>query len=204
MSKLQKWIFGSMTIVGFLGVIVIGTVLVIKGPSTRPMTPEEAMRAAAGAKGAAISYTLNSDPSPDYTTGDQLLGITAPTGSWAINRYRIAQLPVSINSDSNGMSQEEMTAAGMYGTVFFATGAGTWNLPAAATGMSFCLYSTTQAAVIINPDDSDVLVYDGVADTAGHQIAAPNAAVGEFICFVAYDTTNWYSIGHSGTWVPGS
>jgi hypothetical protein len=101
------------------------------------------------------------------------------------------------------MTQGEMTAAGIYGTAFFATGAGTWNLPAAAAGMSFCLYSTTAAAIIINPDDADTITYDGVKDTAGHQIASPSGA-GDFICMVAYDATDWFTFGHSGTWVPGS
>jgi hypothetical protein len=115
---------------------------------------------------------------------------------------------ININSDSNGMSQAEMTAAGpgstgMYGTLFVATGAGTWNLPAAAAGMSFCMLVPTAAAVIINPDDSDVLVYDGTADTAGHQISG-GAADGDYICFIAIDSTNWHSMGRRGTWTPGS
>jgi hypothetical protein len=111
---------------------------------------------------------------------------------------------IKINEDVNGMTQGEMTAVGMYGTMFFATGAGDWNLPAAAEGMSFCLYSTTNAAVFIDPDDTDVIVYAGTGDTAGHQIAAPNAAAGEFICMVALDTVTWYTLSYSGTWVPGS
>jgi len=110
---------------------------------------------------------------------------------------------VKINIDADGMTQGEMTTAGMYGTMYFATGAGTWNLPAAAAGMSFCLYSTTAAAIIINPDDADTITYDGLKDDAGHQIASPEAA-GDYICMIAYDATDWYTLGHSGTWVPGS
>lgn len=106
------------------------------------------------------------------------------------------------NSDANGMSQAEMTTAGMYGTMFVATGAGTWNLPAAADGMFFCLIVPTAAAVIINPDDADVLVYDGLADTAGHQIAG-GAADGDYICYDAIGVTNWHSMGRRGIWTPG-
>lgn len=112
-------------------------------------------------------------------------------------------LPAVLNSDANGMSQAEMTSAGMYGTLFLATGAGTWNLPGAAAGMNFCLYSTGANAIIINPDDADTITYDGTKDTAGHQIASPEAA-GDYICMIAYDATDWYVLGHSGTWVPGS
>lgn len=110
---------------------------------------------------------------------------------------------IPINTDANGMTSGEMTTAGMYGTMFVATGAGTWNLPAAAAGMNFCVLVPTAAAVIINPDASDVLVYDGTADTAGHEIAG-GAASGDFLCFVAIDTTNWHSLGRRGTWTPGS
>jgi hypothetical protein len=69
--------------------------------------------------------------------------------------------------------------------------------------MSFCIYSTTAAAIIVNPDDADTITYDGTKDTAGHQIASPSAA-GDYICMVAFDATDWYTLGVSGTWVPGS
>ncbi|MCK5018173.1 MAG: hypothetical protein KAS32_14045, partial [Candidatus Peribacteraceae bacterium] len=110
---------------------------------------------------------------------------------------------INISSDADGMTQGEITTAGIYGTAFFATGAGTWDLPAAAAGMSFVLYSTTAAAIIINPDDADTITYGGTKDTAGHQIASPSAA-GDYICMIALDGTDWYVFGHSGTWVPGS
>lgn len=106
---------------------------------------------------------------------------------------------IKINSDSNGMSSAEMTTAGMYGTFYLATGAGTWNLPGAAAGMSFCIYSTTAAAVVINPDDGDVITLNGTALTAGDSITSASAA-GDFICLVAADATNWYTLGRSGTW----
>ena len=112
-------------------------------------------------------------------------------------------LPVVINADANGMSQAEMTAVGMYGAMFFSTGAGTWNLPGAAAGMHIIIYLTGAHAVIVNPDDGDTITYAGVKDTAGHQIASPSIA-GAFISLVAYDATDWHILGSSGTWVPGS
>lgn len=104
-------------------------------------------------------------------------------------------------SDADGRS---ISAAEAYGYMHWATGAGTWNLPAAVAGMSLCIYSTTAAAIVINPDDADVIVLDGVADTAGHQIANGTGTAGDFICFIAIDGTNWHSMGKRGTWTAGS
>jgi hypothetical protein len=104
-----------------------------------------------------------------------------------------------INADSNGMSQGEMTTAGMYGTFYTATGAGTWNLPAAAAGMCFCIYSTTAAAIVINPDNSDVITLNGTALSAGDSITSASGA-GDFICLLAVSDSSWLTLGRSGTW----
>lgn len=147
----------------------------------------------------------------DLNTTTNSIDITSPSSSATQVRFGALNLvttgtitgAIKINSDVDGMSSAEMTTAGMYGTLFVATGAGTWNLPAAVAGMNFCMLVPSIAAVIINPDDSDVLIYDGTADTAGHQIAG-GAAAGDFICFIAVDGTNWHSMGRRGTWTPGS
>jgi hypothetical protein len=149
-----------------------------------------------------IVITLDSDTEDAAITWDEDNG-ELEFGAIDLLTTGSIQGAVKINSDADGMSQGEMTAVGMYGSMFFATGAGTWNLPAAAAGMSFCLYSTGANAIIINPDDGDTITYDGTKDTAGHQIASPSAA-GDFISMVALDATDWYVLGHSGTWVPGS
>lgn len=106
---------------------------------------------------------------------------------------------MNTNSDANGMSASEMTTAGMYGTMFWATGAGTWALPGAATGMNFCVYSTTAAAVVINPDDGDTIVLNGTALSAGDSITSASGA-GDFICLLAKDANTWYTLGRSGAW----
>jgi len=147
----------------------------------------------------------------DFDYGTDMVGVSSPvSGTTAINFTTLNLLTtgtiqgaVTINSDANGMTQGEMTAVGMYGSAFFATGAGTWDLPAAAAGMSFVLYSTGANAIIINPDDGDTITYAGVKDTAGHQIASPSGA-GDFIAMIALDATDWIVFGHSGTWVPGA
>lgn len=106
---------------------------------------------------------------------------------------------IPTTSDADGMSQAEMTAAGMYGQFYFATGAGTFNLPAAAAGMNICVYSTTAAAVVINPDDADDITLNGAIQADGATITSASGA-GDFICLIAADATHWYTLGRSGTW----
>lgn len=106
---------------------------------------------------------------------------------------------ISSTTDADGMSQGEMTAAGMYGEMYFATGAGTWNLPAIATGMNFCIYSTTAAAVVLNPDDADRIILNGSAQADGATITSASAA-GDFICLMVDSAAGWVTLGRSGTW----
>jgi hypothetical protein len=144
--------------------------------------------------------TLNFDDTANTVVFSSSTGVTKLDFS-ALNLATTGTIQgaININSDNNGMSSAEMTSAGMYGTAFFATGAGTWNLPGAAAGMSFCVYSTTAAAIVINPDNSDVIVLNGTALSAGDSITSASGA-GDFVCLVALDATNWYTMGRSGTW----
>ena len=108
---------------------------------------------------------------------------------------------VKINTDVDGMSQAEMTAVGMYGTMFFATGAGTWLLPDAVEGMSFCVYSTTAAHIVLDPDSNDDITLNGTLLANGYAVTNNTAdAAGDFICMVAQSNTHWFTLGRSGTW----
>ena len=139
-------------------------------------------------------------------TSTTLLTVSTDTGitdiSWsALNMATTGtiQSGVKINTDSNGMTSGEMTTAGMYGAFYVAGGAGTWALPAAAAGMNFCIYSTTAAAVVVNPDDSDVITLNGTALSAGDSITSASGA-GDFICLLAVSDSSWLTLGRSGTW----
>jgi len=99
-------------------------------------------------------------------------------------------------ADADG---DTLTAAEQYGYMHWATGAGTWNLAGAAAGMSVCVYSTTAAAVVINPDDGDTIVLNGTAFSAGDSITSASGA-GDFVCLVARDANTWHTLGRSGAW----
>jgi hypothetical protein len=147
-----------------------------------------------------VGGSNNEDLTIDLESTANTVTLGTSTGVTMISTGSIAfQSAVNINSDANGMTSGEMTTAGMYGTMFFATGAGTWNLPGAVAGMSFCIYSTTAAAVVVNPDNSDYIVLNGTALSAGDSITSASGA-GDFICLVAKDATYWYTLGRSGTW----
>ncbi len=78
-----------------------------------------------------------------------------------------------------------------------------YTLPPAASGLSVCFYSQYAAIVTVDVDDGiDVIWLDGAALAAGNAIDSAGGA-GDFICLLAIDTTNWLSLGRSGTWVDG-
>jgi hypothetical protein len=144
--------------------------------------------------------TINLDDTENTAVVSSSTGVTKiDFGSIALVATGQGQIGMTINSDADGMTSSAMATAGMYGTMFFATGAGTWALPGAVAGMNFCVYSTGANAIIINPDDADVIVLNGAALSAGDSITSASAA-GDFICLVALDATNWYTLGRSGTW----
>jgi len=80
----------------------------------------------------------------------------------------------------------------------------TVTLPNAIPNRSVCFYDLDgTAGVTIDLNDvSDIIVLDGNPLTAGNAIDSPGNA-GDFICFLAIDTTNWITLGRSGAWVDG-
>lgn len=138
-----------------------------------------------------------------YGQNDQSNTMTSSATGWTMNLNLVVTGTISggvvTNSDANGMTSGEMTTVGLNGTMFWATGAGTWALPSAAAGMSFCVYSTTAAAIVINPDDGDIIVLNGTALSAGDSITSASGA-GDFICLMGKDANTWYTLGRSGTW----
>ena len=95
------------------------------------------------------------------------------------------------------------SAAQMYGSLNIVNAAITVTLPAAASGMSICVLSVAAAAVNVDVDASDVIYLNGTALSAGDKVTSASAA-GDFICLVAGDATNWYTLGRSGTWTDGN
>lgn len=109
---------------------------------------------------------------------------------------------IGINSDADGMAAADMTAAGVYGTLFIATGAGTWILPTAVAGMNLCLMdSGTAHDLILDVTGTDTITLKGTEGTAGNGITnASGSTTGDFVCVVAIAAGKWSTMGMSGTW----
>jgi len=76
----------------------------------------------------------------------------------------------------------------------------TFNLPAAAAGKAFCFNANTFLQVVtVNPDDADIIIFDGTAASAGEAIVSSGAA-GEFLCLHGRDDSTWFEWGFGGTW----
>lgn len=144
--------------------------------------------------------TLNLDDTENTASISSSTGVTSISlGSIGMVTTGTLQGAIKVNTDANGMSSAEMTTAGVYGAFYVASGAGTWNLPAVASGMNICIYSTTAAAIVVNPDDGDVITLNGTALSAGDSITSASGA-GDFICLIGVSDSSWLTLGRSGTW----
>ena len=155
--------------------------------------------------------TINLDDTENTAVVSSSTGVTGISFS-ALNLVTTGTILGAINVVVTTDGSESPTAAQMYGSMFIAdhgtaTSDTTYTLPAAAAGMTACFYDNGggTGGVIVNPDDSDVVILNGTAKTAGEAIHSPgvagDGANGDFICIMAIDATNWITLGRSGTWV---
>jgi hypothetical protein len=115
---------------------------------------------------------------------------------------------IAISSDADGMSAAEMIAAdpsttGLYGTLFIATGAGTWILPdVAAAGQSACLMdSGTAHDLILDVTAGSTIRLKGTEQADGVGITnASGTSTGDFICVISVAAHKWSTMGMQGTW----
>ena len=109
---------------------------------------------------------------------------------------------IKIDSDADGEDNATMAAAGMYGTLFIATGAGTWILPTAVAGMYLCLTdSGTAHDLILDCQGTDTIALKGTEGSAGVGITnASGSTTGDFVCVVATAANKWSTMGMQGTW----
>ena len=85
------------------------------------------------------------------------------------------------------------------GQVIYVTATATLTLPAVTDdGMLVTVYSTTAAAVMVNPDDADRIVLNGAAGGAGKLTSDSQA--GSFIVLHNDDADGWRTLGRSGVW----
>jgi len=147
--------------------------------------------------------TINLDDTENTAVVSSSTGVTKIDYS-ALNLVTTGYIQggINISSDADGMDASAMTAAGMYGTMFIATGAGTWTLPRAALGMSVCLMdSGTAHDLILDVTAGSTIRLKGTEGADGVGITnASGSTTGDFVCVVAVATDKWSTVGMSGTW----
>lgn len=92
-----------------------------------------------------------------------------------------------------------LTALQVLGQLIRVTATATISLPPVAIGAVVTIYSTTAAAVMVDPDANDRIVLDGVAGGNGKKITSASGA-GNFVTLIGDSLDGWTTIGRSGTW----
>jgi hypothetical protein len=92
-----------------------------------------------------------------------------------------------------------LTATQVLGQLLLVTATATITLPAVIVGAVITIYSTTAAAVMVDPNANDRIVLNGVAGGNGKKITSASGA-GDFVTLIGESTDGWTVIGRSGTW----
>ena len=76
-------------------------------------------------------------------------------------------------------------------------------LPTAVAGMSGCWYDTNGGGTIqLDAFAGDEILLDGAGIGVADSLDSPGG-LGDFMCILAIDATNWLALGRSGVWVDG-
>jgi hypothetical protein len=105
-------------------------------------------------------------------------------------------------SISSYAANQTLTTDELRGAIIMVTATATLVVPAVdatATGLNFCVYSTTAAAVYVDPNAADRIVLDGTALADGDKLKSASAA-GDYICLVNDTNAGWRTLGRSGAW----
>jgi hypothetical protein len=92
-----------------------------------------------------------------------------------------------------------LTALQVLGQLIRVTATATITLPPVTIGATVTIYSTTAAALMVDPDTNDRIVLDGTAGGNGKKITSASGA-GDFATLIGDSEDGWTVIGRSGTW----
>lgn len=77
-------------------------------------------------------------------------------------------------------------------------------LPAAAAGQNACFYDGNGGGVVVlDAAAGDKICLDGVCPVGTAEAIDSAGNIGDFVCILAIDETNWVTLGRSGTWITG-
>jgi len=131
-------------------------------------------------------------------SGDTLSATNMTTGSLALGTGTISG---GVVIETTGATPYTMGAATGQWIMADEAGAAQIDMPALASGSSFCVYSTTAQVISLNPSGGEHIFLAGATIGAGDELDSPGA-LGDFVCLLS-NGTNWYVLGLSGVWVDG-
>jgi hypothetical protein len=108
-------------------------------------------------------------------------------------------LTAAVSVESTGSTSHTVTAAEGQWLMADETGTTTITLPGASQGASVCIYSTTAQTVNVSPVAGDDITINGAVQAAAKDIISPGA-IGDFVCLLGENATNWRALGLSGAW----
>lgn len=120
---------------------------------------------------------LTYNASTGALTASYFVGSGAYLTSLAIHPIGTFAAPITTNPYN-------LAAADSFHKVLYYGASGTINLPTLVAGMNICIYNTGAFTITIKPQDTDVLVIDGVANAAGHYMQLVSGA-GNYVCIHA-------------------
>jgi hypothetical protein len=193
---------GNATLVGDLQ--VTGADITLLSPTAgAKITGGDRTVTLAGTSANAENLILTLGSNDNIATFSSGTGVTQ-LGFTALNLVTTGTIQggTTVNSDADGMSAADMTTAGIRGTLFVATGAGTWILPDPAGGESLCLMdSGTAHDLILDVTAGATIRLKGTEQADGVGITnAAGTTTGDFVCVVAVAAHKWSTMGMGGTW----
>ena len=192
-------------------VIILALFMLASCAGMQRDTLDSDMEIAVDVGGSANSYDVNTTPS---ASADYLIGVDDFAGSWAVQRFSIAELlklvtiitgNITVGGTIHGgieilSDAAAPTAAQCYGSLNKSNGVQTVTLPAAVVGMSILIYSDDAEVKTIAVASGENIWLNGVDNGDNNTIQSPGA-VGDFIALVCMSTGNWYTMGQSGVWI---
>ena len=103
----------------------------------------------------------------------------------------------TVTDDTDGKTLN-VNESGTVQTNAGAIGAAAWTLPGAAAGINYCFVVMAAQELRVTPAGGDAINIAGSQGDAAEYWTAN--AVGESLCIVAVDATNWVAKSYTGTW----
>ena len=185
-------------------VIILALFMLASCAGLHKDTLEQDMEIAVDVGGSANSYTVNTTPS---ATADYLLGIDDFGGSWAVQRFNIANLMRPIVTEAT--EERVLTANEISGGIVLVSAAVEVRLPDCAAGTVGAIVMLVQADAsevfeIAMTDTNDIPFLNGVSLTANYEINSPGDAIEDnYIVMWCREANEWHSLGRSGVFVTG-